>query len=179
MHRQWAPARSLARGGQSLSPPFPLPPFPCLSILLFTYPPLPSCPVHSAISFLLRSECLPLVFSVFAFSGTVRGRARPQSQFRYILSRETSLVQGYFQDLESGGCKIKVGGGVSSRSENFFFQHPPPQMGCKHHPMGGVNTPVFDIDLKNPGIALQANSLRGDVCSLAQRLDFILSLLAC
>ena len=58
-----------------------------------------------------------------------------------------------------GGCKIKV----SSRSEIFFSA--PPQMGCKHHPMGG-DTPVFDIDLKNPGIALQANSLRGDVCAL-------------
>ena len=32
-------------------------------------------------------------------------------------------------------------------------------MGCKHHPVGGANTPVFDIDLKNPGTALQANSL--------------------
>ena len=55
-----------------------------------------------------------------------------------------------------GGCKIKVG--------RIFFSTP--QMGCKHHPMGGANTPVFDIDLKNPGIALQANSLRGDVCAL-------------
>ena len=63
-----------------------------------------------------------------------------------------------------GGCKIKVGR-ISSRSETFFFSAPP-QMGCKHHPMGGANTPVFDIDLKNPGIALQANSLRGDVCAL-------------
>ena len=55
-----------------------------------------------------------------------------------------------------GGCKIKVGG-ISSRSEKKNLQHPP---------WGGANTPVFDIDLKNPGIALQANSLRGDVCAL-------------
>ena len=58
---------------------------------------------------------------------------------------------------------MKVGR-ISSRNEIFFFSTP--QMGCKHHPMGGANTPVFDIDLKNPGIAQQANSLRGDVCAL-------------
>ena len=43
---------------------------------------------------------------------------------------------------------------------------PPPKWGANTTPWGGANTPVFDIDFKNPGIALQANSLRGDVCAL-------------
>ena len=65
-------------------------------------------------------------------------------------------------DLESGGCKIKVGR-ISSRSEKKKFSAPPPKWGANTTPWG---VQIFDIDLKNPGIALQANSLRGDVCAL-------------
>jgi len=59
-----------------------------------------------------------------------------------IFAKISYYVQGYFYDLESGGCKIKVGR-ISSPKKMFFST---PQMGCKHHPMGGANTPVFDID---------------------------------
>ena len=47
------------------------------------------------------------------------------------------LFAGIFLGFGKWGCKIKVGG-ISSRSENFFLA--PPQMGCKHHPMGGANS---------------------------------------
>ena len=44
--------------GQSLFVSFPVHPFPCLCILLSPSFPLPSCPVHSAVSCLLRSGSL-------------------------------------------------------------------------------------------------------------------------
>ena len=69
-------------------------------------------------------------------------RRRKTNIIIHLLQEPTSGDQDEHRDISRiwkvGGCKIKVGG-VSSRSENFFFSTP--QMGCKHHPMGGCKHP--------------------------------------